>query len=386
MMKKTISILNRGGTERNSAIELLKISAMVLIVISHVLQTLSYPNGNVLPQEYVVNLHQSTMKPQQFILSLLRYTGVLGNLIFFVSSAWFLVDKKTVNKKKLFQMLTDIWAVSVLILVCVFCLRRGDIPLRTIYWQFFPTTYQNNWYMTCYILLYAIHPFLNTIIFNMKQRTHLRCVLILLVLYEGIDFFQEGLFFSSELIVFITIYFLIAYLKTYNTETLTSKKRNICLILFGILGNFGMVALTNLIGMYAGAFSDQLMRWNILCNPFLLCVAIGAFNLARTVVFFDKRINYISSLSMLVYIIHENRLLRNYYRPLLWDYVYNTFGYDHILVWVFILSAIVFAFGILTSIFYKETLRKIVLKKSEKLYVILSNYENKFEAFLINKR
>ena len=69
---------------------------------------------------------------------------------------------------------------------------------------------------------------------------------------------------------------------------------------------------------------------------------------------------YLSSLSLLIYIIHENILLRTYYRPLMWQYIYQNYGYEHILLWVFVTALITFLFGFVSAALYDLSLRRLV--------------------------
>lgn len=105
--------------ERDSGIELLKVFAIILIVISHTVQTLRSENVMVPYQDYVVTL-TATTSLRDFILTLFSYFGAWGNTIFFVCSAWFLLRSTVYNKQKWFYMLVEIWVVSVTILaICL---------------------------------------------------------------------------------------------------------------------------------------------------------------------------------------------------------------------------------------------------------------------------
>ena len=70
-------------------------------------------------------------------------------------------------------------------------------------------------------------------------------------------------------------------------------------------------------------------------------IAVGLFNIARTVRFSNDAVNCISGLTLLIYIVHENLILRTYYRPAMANYVYEHYDYDHIIVWVLILAAVI---------------------------------------------
>jgi hypothetical protein len=241
-------------------------------------------------------------------------------------------------------MLMDIWIISVLILAVTFVFRGGDISEKIMIKSIFPTTFANNWYMTCYLLFYAIHPFLNRIINQITQRTMLRCTLLLTFLYIGCNYVRKGVFLSSSLILWVTIYFLIAYMKLYLKDISNNVKCNIVVLLIGFVGNYGLITLTNILGLHISLFQNHVQHWNNESSPFMILMVIGLLNIARNLHFKNAVVNYISKLSMLIYIVHENIILRTYYRPLMWQFVYRNFGYDRILLWTFVLVLIVFVF------------------------------------------
>ena len=69
--------------KRNSGIELLKIIAIILIVISHVVQTLTSENQFISYNDYVLDITNATKSFQKMILIYLSHFGVLGNSLFF---------------------------------------------------------------------------------------------------------------------------------------------------------------------------------------------------------------------------------------------------------------------------------------------------------------
>lgn len=380
---KEQTFINHPAKIRNSSIELLKIIAILLIVVSHVVQTLYTPNDMVNMQDYILGISTSTTNIQCLILAMLQSSGAFGNTIFFICSAWFLLDSSKVNKKKMLQMLLDIWVVSIIILITVYFLRGGDIGLVMIIKQIFPITFQNNWYVTCYLLFYPIHPFLNLIISKINQKTLFRTSFILSFLYIGVNFVQDGHFFTSRLILWVTLYLVIAYMKYYLVDISNDFKINIRLFIVGFVGNYGIIALTNFLGLHIGVFNDKLLRWGSNCSPFIILMVIGMLNIARNIHFENSIVNYISKLSLLIYIIHENILLRTYYRPLMWQWVYTNMGYSHVLLWTIILTVIVFTFGLVASIIYKNTIQKCVTKFINATYPSLCKKYAKFETLLL---
>lgn len=364
---------------RDSSIELLKIFAVFIIIINHVVQTLTSKNPEIAYSGYVVNISVATTNVQNIILLIFRHFGVWGNSLFFICSAWFLLKSKSCKKKKMFFMLIEIWTISIIIMVMSYVLLHGRISTKILINSIFPTTFANNWYMTCYLLFYPIHPILNNIIEKMNQQQLFRSALVLVILYIFLDFIKSDLFFSSPLILWIAIYFSMAYMQIYLTSLTKSISKNILLLFVSTIGFIVLIILTEIVGLHIPVLSGQMMRWVNNCNPFILAISIAMFNIARNIHFKSKFINYIASFSLLIYIIHENIIIRTYFRPAMWNYIYRNYGYNHIVGWVFILSAIIFLFSILFAILYASTIQMIVHNASNKLYEILKEQYIIFE-------
>lgn len=390
MKGRETTILNR-----NSSIELLKIFGLIVIVLGHVVQTIGTVFNEYVPfSDYYVNLRVATDQPQYLILSMLRYCGGFGNTLFFVCSAWFFLDNNRVVKKRIFTLIMDIWMVSVLILVIVLALGHRKLINSLVLMSIFPTTFENNWYLSCYLIFYAIHPLLNKIITSLSQKSLFRLNVVAVFLYFVVGFatsltkymFGEGTtFFSSRLVLWTVIYFVIGYLKKYERELLCSKKINLFLVIIGFLGYFGLVCLMNLIGLHSSRFYDSLQVWRVDQNPFMVMLALGLFNFSNGKEFNSKWINYVAKLTPFIYIIHENRILRGIYRPEIWQWVFTRFGYGHVLAWTFFLAVAIFAFGLLFSILYVETIHKLMETMSSKLYLLLSERWRRIENSILER-
>lgn len=368
---------------RDSGIELLKIFAIFVIVINHTVQSLTNEAYNIPNNGFVIDISRATTNIQCILLQIFRHFGVLGNSVFFICSAWFLLKSKNWNKKKWLFMVIEIWVVSIVIFIITYIILHGNISIGIIISSLFPTTFGNNWYMTCYLLFYPIHPILNSIVNMMNQRQLFRSTLVMVFLYVFMNFINCSWFFSSAIILWITIYFAIAYMQKYLMSFVDNIRENIILFIIGVIGFIGIILITDICGLYSQVLSDKVMRWVNNCTPFLLAMSIAMFNIARNIHFKNRFINYISKLSLLIYIIHENIILRTYFRPAMWNYVYKRFGYSDVIQWVFIISFIIFIFGILCSILYVLTLQRFVNKVSGKLYEVVRIKYLLFEKFCL---
>lgn len=280
-------------------------------------------------------------------------------------------------------MLTEIWAVSIIILILTYVQLHGNISGKIMIMSIFPTLFCNNWYMTCYLLFYPIHPVLNGIIKRMSQIELFRATVCLSTLYIFFNSIKGDWFFPSPLILWLTIYFVIAYMQNYLMKFADSLKWNIRLFVINAIFLIGIILLTEIAGLHIPFLSGKVMHWARNNNPFLIFVSIAMFNIARNIHFKNRFINYISSLSLLVYIIHENLILRTYYRPAMWNYIYTHYGYDHIWGWLFVLVFVVFLFGVFVAAVYAGTIQKVVKKISDKLYFVLRKKYLSLEAHLL---
>ena len=353
---------------RNSSIELLKLLGIFLIVTSHVVQTLgSKGNEFFALADYWISFTRATGNAEVLALTMLRYSGELGNTIFFVCSAWFFLESNSVRKRKIGSIWLDTWMISVLIMIIVLIVR-GSLPRNLILKSFFPITCNNYWYINCYLLFYAIHPVLNRIINNLEKKQLFRLVFFASVLYLIVAFANRipyhiyGIgtnFFFSRLIGWTLIYFIMGFMKYHAPALWDSKRLNYGLVLIGFLGNYGLIFLTNLIDLKTGFFRGGNLIWDVPYNPFIIALVFGVFNLFRIHPFVSRPVNYLSKLTLYIYVIHENLLLRTYYRPMMWQRVYECYGHQHVLGWAVALSLITFVFSAVCGIVYHESIHKL---------------------------
>ena len=352
-----------GHEDRESGIELLKLAATFIIILVHATQTLSSePEAlvSVLDStDCFISLNTATSNIQYIILFLFRH-GHLANVIFFVCSAWFLcVSEKKVSGKKFLKTLLDVWIISVLFLA-VFLIAGVNIAAEDIIASLFPTTFSNNWYITCYLIIYAIHPYLNLIIHKMTRRELLTANSICFFLYFCVSYVKNGLLFGNNLVLFIIIYFLTAYERLYGNGEKKSWQFWTALLLICSICNWGIPLLTNFAGLKIGFLRNHTLHWATTYSPFIPVICISLLQLFRRLRFVSPAVNRISSLTLYIYVVHENLLFREYVRPWFFYLIYFNFGYQYIVLWVLALTIAMYAGSALIGFAYQQTLGKAV--------------------------
>lgn len=109
-------------------------------------------------------------------------------------------------------------------------------------------------------------------------------------------------------------------------------------------------------------------RWCVLWNPFILLIGFSLFNMFNHLSFKNAMINYFSSLSLIIYLVHENIIVRKYVRPVLFKALFDFVKVKSIFVFVMIASLIVFCSSVIISILYKISVFQICCYFSKHLY------------------
>ena len=376
--------------ERESGIELLKIIAIFLIVVSHVVQTLDSANYFFdLNLNGYIDLKNVTSNFQQFIVTSMRYFGSLGNLIFVICSSWFFVEKKGKFTRKIVNVIVDSLSISLLLLL-VFILCKVPITNFDIISSFRPIHYVSNWYINVYILFLLSMPLLNLIVSKTSKKQLLKINIVSVTLYF-IIYFLVNSYFYSDVFLFFTIFFVVAYIKKYCSNMVCNIKLNKVLLLLGFLSIFIFLFTLNYLGLKNPNSNINLQYWNKNNNPFLLLISLSLFVIFKNKKFKSSGVNSISSLSLYVYLIHESILIKKYTRVYIWSYIYNQFSYKFIILEVFVYSILLMIFSLIASFIYKYIIKKYIDILLDKIYNsgIIRRLYKKIEGkiyFLDNKK
>ena len=306
---------------------------------------------------YRLNFAIASTDPRMWILVMLKTLGQWGNVLFVICSAWFLCLSDRVSLNKVVKMVLEVFVVSV-VLLALFLLLGLRPFAKDIVKCLFPITFSNNWFITCYLLLYVIHPGLNWIFERLGKRGHAAAALSLFALYMLLPSLHAGHFYANDLFVMIAVYAVVAYGRFYLPEVLRSGKANRGAFLGGIFGAALLVVLLELIGVHVDAFSDKVLHFCRFGDPLLFLSAFGLFNLLRGRPFTNAKVNRASGLMLLVYLIHENYVFKLYVRPCVWPWIYENLGYGLLFVWLAIFSFALFAVSLIAAVLYAKTLGK----------------------------
>ena len=313
---------------RQSNFELLRIICMVLIVAHH------FSMHSVLPD--------NVFGFNKFLFDAFAVGGKIAVNVFIFITGYFMVKSSFKPKKLLYLVLqTFFYCCLIYFLFLILGYYTFDVTEMFDYVLGFYTKY---WFMTGYLILYALSPFLNKIINNSSQKSLILLILIAIALQNNLINIDLG-----NLVWFCTMYFIGAYIRIYPNKIINSFRFNliltiilfIAIILFNTLLKISLWDLKNIVGVLASI------------TLFCLFKNINIKN--------NKVINFISSATLGIYLIHDNPIVR----PVLWNNWLNV-GY-HIQsnnFWIFTICAVLLVFTVCLII---EILRILLDKLFKKL-------------------
>lgn len=195
--------------QRKSNMELLRIVSMAMIVVFHC----AYKSDFSFEPGFSVN---------KLIVKSFWMLGELGVNLFMLISGYFLVNGRF-KWKKLIRLLAEaqFYYWLTLFISCKVGLRTPPAG-NDLFLSFFPVTLNHWWFLTAYILIYILSPYLNAFARAMEESTYRKFLLTALSLYCIIPTFfglfyntTESMLYYNRFIWLIIVYFLGAYIYIY---------------------------------------------------------------------------------------------------------------------------------------------------------------------------
>lgn len=347
--------LSRGGSSRNSSVELLRIVAIFLICVCHSVGPyfLAFKTtAGFLPY----------ISTSFITCNFLVFFGHMGNTIFAICAAYFLCNSSRVNKSKLLGIIFDSFVISVSCLVGML-IAGFRFPTDIIVKQFFPTVLMTLHFITRYVLVYLFHPLINKVLNKLSFKIHTIIVLVIVIsiifVVNPVMRHIETYDISVNLFSIFLLYIIVSYFKKYASSFFSNKKNCYLIIAVGA----PLFYLPQILMIF---YSDSLVMQYIFImmtgcfSPFFLLPIYSVFTLAVNHEFHSKQINYLSTCSLFVYCFHGNYLIANYVTPQYFEKLAFYFdGGPNEVLFRLLLALILFTCGYIVSIIYRESVQRL---------------------------
>lgn len=355
---------------RNSGVELLRIVSMIMIVTLHYLY-----NGKILN----TNTFSTTWTVSWFIEALC----IVAVNCYVLISGYFLVKAEFKIKKIIILWLqVEFYSISIFLIL----ISAGMIPfnLKSTMIAFTPISSgaASYWFVSSYIGLYLLSPFLNLLINSISKKKleyFIFTILIMFCVWPTLYPFSNILDTNNGygIIWFVCLYFVAGYVRVYIAENSFPQKNSLMiylamsLIIF--LSKIVITYITSITG-FGETMTNTLYKYNSIVtfiSSFSLFVFFLNINIKNTLL--NKIILIISPFTFGVYLIHEHFALRQ----LLWSEIIVPLRY--VSLWYFPLISICIILAIFISCVFIDFLWKISfgkIGKSKSVTTISDKIEN----------
>lgn len=292
-----------------------------------------------------------------------------GSSLFILISGYYRLNFKLEKMVHLwFQTLT--YTIPLFFLSWLFL--ENAVDGKFVLHSFFPILTNYKWFITSYLILYTLSPFLNRFLEQLSKEQMLRLILL------GCFFFIFSptiLLISIQndagkgIVNMVLVYIIGRYIRLFGVPNfiIANKKRIACLcVLLAFIGNS---VLSFMKGQISGYYAYD-------CSLFTLCLSIVIFSIFKELKFDSSLINNLAKYCFPIY------LFSDFVWLLLLPYIQHI--QNSYLCWVFMPCLLVLAFFM--TVLY-EKIRVIFFCKIEKkiLIILKLKYDNYFKNPTNNK-
>ncbi len=345
--------------ERNSNLELLRIVSMLYIVCFHTFRYTSTCNFNTI---------------QMIIYHCVRWYGLLGVNCFLLLTAYFSIGRD-IKTLRLIPMIMQTMFYCIALFACriIYDLLTGvsdignDLLSIEATALVSPLWANRYWFITAYIFLYLMIPFLNDIIKSMSASAYKHFIIalsIFIFLYQSLPQTFANTSVICDFIWVSYVYLVMGYYKIHASKSIFFRHPLKAFLITYAVFVFSKTILSEIKLPYSVSYIlEHSTGSSYRYSPVMLILALGLFYSFNQLNLHSKTINSIAACVFGVYLFHENKnfhvcelLYKTLYKPFT-----NAINIAPITDFVYMLLMLILIFISGTLI---EMLRKLLFAKS----------------------
>lgn len=291
--------------KKNSNLELLRIISIWLIVAHHMVLHTGILNE-------VVSFNR-------IIAQIYNIGAYIGVNAFFMITGWFCIEKQF-RIERVLKVYRQAWIYSVVILIFFIIICPEMVSIKTVIKSILPVTFNSWWFVTAYIGMMLLSPFMNILIHAMSKKQFCLLIGVSIIMLLGLHTFTTQRPYFSNLAIACFYYLLSAGLKNfaiYECEKITKwiKKRYFAIIV-------GLIICSTVVFSIGESFIPQLHEGvNFFTGIDTITIFIatvvffGIFVLKKPV--YNRTINFLGARTFAIYLLQSNILIVN----VLWPFI-----------------------------------------------------------------
>ena len=288
-----------------SNIDLLKIVSIFLIISHHFIY-----------DARVLNLVDETNLFYKF----LYIGGKLGTAVFVLITGFFL-SKKDFEIKRILKLIlkTDIY--SYIFLIIYFCFFGTKVGLVEIIKCLLPVIGNRYWFVTAYVVLYFLTPYINIVIEQVDRRKFILLLVLILLLESILPMF--GMKYASNGVVAFILYYLIgAYIRKFDLKVFKNNIFNFVAFFFFYFAMYvSVIIIYNLSSKVHFLVDKQFYFTQIASFPVIMCATFLFLFFKNISIAKNKFLSVIASSTLGIYLIHDNFFLKKTLFPYCFSFI-----------------------------------------------------------------
>lgn len=316
--------IKSSSKSRDSNFELLRIICMFTIIMQH----FAYWGEFDVSGEITANT---------LILQSIACMGKIGVNCFMMITGYYCAFSEF-KLNKITKLLMRVWLYSWVIAIVMFSSGLGIRSYENLIESVFPVLSGAYWFVTIYIVVYILSPYINMIIEKVTKEQYRTLLIVLFVLWSFFPSFAKVGWSFTNTGWLIFMYLVGGYFRKYQDEWNNCKvKAIICYVC-----SYGILMLLNIfwnseIGIVV--YNQRLAQKH--CIPIFVC-SVALFVLFKNIqIGSNKFINKIAASTFGVYLIHENPVLNDFLWTE-WLSVNTYFGDKNFVVYAFSIILLVY--------------------------------------------
>lgn len=299
--------MNKSTRQRNSVIELIRILCILMVIAGHYCaHGVSYALGP---------LNLEIITPRLLFLQMITFGADIANDMFIIITGYYMINS-SMKGKRILKVFGEMIFYAVLIALTFHFTELKVLSGEAFKKLLLPFWSGENWFVTCYLLLCLLIPFLNSFLKNLDQRSFAKLLVILFLLRFVTPLLHTKTFWNTAhgLEQFIFLYFIGAYIKLHGFQTKLLQNKWFWRVLLLVAAMLFVALNIGLATMGIRTQNQELISeikkyypiFSVLISSIVLVVALGLPP------FYSKFINLISGSVLGIYLIHDNSLVREY--------------------------------------------------------------------------
>ncbi len=367
------ALSKKAPAQRSTNLEWLRIVSMVLIVMSHSDEWLG-----------LAAAYKTSLGGNKLITDFLHAGGQVGVGCFLLLSGYFMVDQPF-RLKRLLRLLgtvwfytLSIWGVSVAVQLINGSFALNAASIKSAIFAFFPVTFSYYWFVTAYVLLMLLSPFLNKLIHALDKGTYQAFLAVIIAIFFVADGGLPAVFrgmAEGRLFPVLGLYFVAGYLKLHVDPHKPCAKKHLLLALAAYALLYASFYGITLVGelLHSDRIKSMCYFWRPLNSPLVLLICVELFlTFLRINARQSKLVNKVAGASFGIYLLHANTIVDTLLLPRLFPVSRQT---NSLTILLLSLGAVGLVYGVCAAI---ELLRQNTV---EKLWLdLLNRYCDRIEA------